>query len=230
MAEQLALIDLPPQPPEWDELEVFYSLPVYVWPLAMYLRELAEKRAGIRSAFDFGRAIVEPCVGGGAIVDGFARYWHGTDLDMLTGDVRDVGADWRGNWTAETASWSWNRYVCKRLKRAGLVASNPAFSQAIPIIEASWRHCPHAIVAMLLPWRWYEHTEERGPWLRKHNPDLVNIGRCEFFRPDGSSAGKGDSTTYAWAIFGPNRQGPRGGHHTLLPWKEAPNAAIRQGA
>jgi hypothetical protein len=225
MREQLALIDVPRIPTEWDEREAFYSRPEYVWPLCQYLTACAEADPAILARFDYGRAIIEPCVGGGALVDGLSRYWHGTDRDVITGDIRGVGADWQGDWLSRQKHWRWNRDVRDRLPSAGLVLSNPAFTIAREIVDASWRHCPDAIVAMLLPARWYENTEGRGAWLREHNPDRINIGRCEFYRPDGSSAGKGDSTTYEWMIWMPRAaggQGPRGGHHEIIPWKEVP--------
>lgn len=220
MAEQLALIDLPPMPPEWNEMEVFYSRPEYARPLCEYLTRMSFRDPVIRACFNRWRAIVEPCVGGGALVDGLARHWYLTDMDVITGDVRDVGADWRGDWCASSPEWHFNRPVKYRLADAGLVVSNPPFSLAMEIVQASWRHCPAAFVAMLLPARWYSPTAKRGQWLRAHNPDRINIGRCEFFRPDGSSAGDGDSTDYEWYVWGPDRQGPRGGHHELSPWKE----------
>lgn len=220
MPEQLALIDLPRMPSEWDEREAYYSRPEYVRPLCDYLTACAEHDADIFACFDFGRAIVEPCVGGGAVVDGLARYWRSTDRDVITGDIRDVWADWQGDWLSRPTHWRWTRDVSERLVNAGLVVSNPAFTIARETVEAAWRHCPHAVVAMLLPARWYAHTKDRGAWLREHNPDRINIGRCEFFRPDGSSAGDGDSTDYEWMIWGTTRQGPRGGHHELRPWKE----------
>jgi hypothetical protein len=225
MTEQLALIEVPPMPAEWVEREVYYSRPEYVWPLCEYLSDLARRDSRIRACFDYGRAIVEPCVGGGALVDGLAAYWHGTDLDVLTGDVREIAADWQGDWTdvGQRTPWRWNRDVCGRIAGAGLVMSNPPFTPAKTIVEASWTLCPLAIVAMLLPARWYENTEDRGQWLRTHNPDRINIGRCQFFRPDVTSAGKGDSTTYEWYVWGTDKQGPRRGHHEIIDWREAPN-------
>lgn len=224
MAEQLALFETPRIPTEWDEREAFYSRAEYVRPLFEYLTRCAVDFPDILSCFDFGRAIVEPCVGGGALVDGLAKYWHGTDRDVITGDFRDVAADWQGDWTSRPKHWRWNRDVKARLAGAGLVLTNPPFSLAREIVEASWRHCPRATVAILQRSGFYEPTDDRGDWLRAHNPDRIVIGRCEFFRPDGSSAGKGDSTAYEWYVWGPNRQGPREGHHEINPWKETPYA------
>jgi hypothetical protein len=224
MSEQLALIDVPRIPTEWDEREAFYSRPEYVRPLCDYLAKCAGMNPEIRLLLACGGAIVEPCVGGGAIVDGLVQCWGSADVerDIITGDIRDVGADWQGDWLSAAMHWQWNRDVRDRLPGAGLVLSNPAFTIARETVDAAWRHCPRAVVAMLLPARWYAFTKDRGAWLREHNPDRINIGRCEFFRPDGSSAGAGDSTDYEWMIWGPDRQGPRGGHHELRPWKEAP--------
>lgn len=222
MSEQLALIDLPRMPAEWDEREVYYSDPRYVWPLVEYLKRVAP------ACLEHG--IVEPCVGGGALVDGLARFCRGTDLRVVTGDVRNVGADWCGDWTASPSTWTFARspeLLQGEIYCAGLVLSNPPFTPVIEIVEASWRRCPGAVVAMLLPARWYEPTKRRGPWLRKHNPDRINIGRCEFVRPDGSSAGDGDSTTYEWNVWlsteANGGNGPLGGHHEIIPWKEAPH-------
>jgi hypothetical protein len=223
VSEQLALIDLPRMPSEWDEREVYYSQPEHVWPLVEYLRRVAP------ACLD--GVIVEPCVGGGALVDGLERYHPGTDARVVTGDVRDVGADWIGDWTAPVTSWRFARspeHVQGQIYCASLIVSNPPFTQVIEIIEASWRRCPGAVVAMLLPARWYEPTKKRGPWLRRHNPDRINIGRCEFVRPDGSSAGDGDSTTYEWNVWlsleANGGNGPLGGHHEIIPWKESPKS------
>lgn len=221
MSEQLALIDTghvyEDERASWDVTEAYYSRPEYAWPLVEYLSRLPEATGG-----DY---IVEPCVGGGALVDGLNNYLYGVDQRVLTGDVRDVHSDWQGDWMARPKTWRWNRDLMHLIPKAWLVATNPPFSLARQVIEASWEHCPGAIVSVLQRASWYEPTEDRGAWLRAHNPDQVTIGRCEFFRPDGTSAGKGDSTSYTWYVFAPRAsgsQGPRGGHHCIIPWKEAP--------
>jgi hypothetical protein len=214
----------------WDITEAYYSRPEYVRPLVTYFDTLCDFVSddtwdAINTALH-GR-IVEPCVGGGALVDGLARYWNRVDTNVLTGDIRAVGADWTGDWTADPSTWTWNRDVQRYLAKAGIVVSNPPFEPAIDIVEASWRHCPDAIVAILQRATWYEPTIERAPWLMAHNPDQITIGRCEFFRPDGTSAGKGDTCSYTWYVFGPNKTGPRGGHHCIIPWKETAHAPVR---
>jgi hypothetical protein len=213
---QLALIDLPRMPNEWDEREAYYSRPEYVWPLVEYLS---------KCGLSLGQGtIVEPCVGGGALVDGLHSYLYGVDQAILTGDVRDVGADWVGDWTSRPKHWRWNRDVRRQLGEAWLCLSNPAFSIAKEVVEASWRHCPRAIVAMLLPSSFWG-SQGRTPWLREHNPDIINIGRCDFLRPDGSSAGPGDSLDYFWCAWEAiSKMGPRHGHHEIIPWREAPHA------
>jgi hypothetical protein len=217
MSEQLALIDTGrayrDRQAEWDKTEAYYSRPEYVAPLLTYLHRIWTRRSGI---------VIEPCVGGGSIIDGLRGQWDDIDTRVCTGDVRDVGADWIGDWTGSPDTWTWNREVREHLQHAALVVTNPPFSAAIDVVEAAWRHCPHADVAILQRASWYEPTAERGPWLRVHNPDQITIGRCEFFRPDGSSAGKGDSCSYTWYVWGHERKGPRGGHHEIIPWKEAP--------
>lgn len=226
MPEQLALLDggrvYENERASWEATEAYYSRPEYVWPLVEYLSQLP-----VPMGNDY---IVEPCVGGGALVDGLSRYLEDVERFMLTGDVRDVSADWCGNWLERPKHWRWNRDVRHLLDQAWLVATNPPFSLARQVVEASWKHCPGALVAILQRASWYEPTEDRGAWLREYNPDQVTIGRCEFFRPDGSSAGKGDSTSYTWYVFMPlssGGQGPRGGHHEIIPWKEAPHAQLR---
>jgi hypothetical protein len=211
MSEQLALIEMPPMDPAWERTEAYYSRPEYVWPLLAYLEECGLAQEGV---------IVEPCVGGGALVDGMRARWRNIDRDVLTGDIRNVYCDWVGDWTADPDTWKWNRHVRRYLRDAVLVASNPAFSIARQIVEASWVKCPNATTAVLVPASFW-CSQGRTAWLRAHNPDILNIGRCDFFRPDGSSAGPGDSVDYFWCIWGPDRQGPRGGHHELRPWKEA---------
>jgi hypothetical protein len=201
---------------EWDATEAYYSRPEYVWPLSEYFRRyhIAE-RAKIMD----GDRWVEPCVGGGDLVVGVERYFP-WQMVPLTGDVREVTmARWVGDWRLPLPLPQ-----AQGVQDAALVATNPPFSLAIEVVEAAWRHAPHALVCILQRATWYEPTEERGPWLRVHNPDQITIGRCEFFRPDGSSAGKGDTCSYTWYVFGNswNRHGPRGGLHEIIPWKEAP--------
>lgn len=200
---------------EWERYEALYSRPEYVWPLAEYFRRRCP------DALQDGDAWVEPCVGAGDLITGVALYmpWN---LEGYYGDVRPVQiADWHADWTGDdlpvTSEW-WPG------ARAALVLTNPPFSRAMAIVEASWRHCPGATVAILQRATWYEPTKKdpRGPWLRKHNPDQITIGRCQFFWPDGTSRGDGDSCSYTWYVWGPDRQGPLGGHHEIIPWQEAP--------
>jgi hypothetical protein len=250
---QLALIDLPPQPREWDEREVYYSLPVYIWPLVEYLRRLAfdtrcytwfgrHRRALARkwARQAFAGPFVEPCAGSGALVDGWCYYAavaQGVSLPctlLTTGDIRELPTDWCGDWCAtDTGLWTFNRPSVRaqmgwedhgtgrRSHPFSLVATNPPFTLAREVVEASWRHCT-GITAILQRSSWYEPTEERGPWLRARNPDQLVIGRCSFRRPDGSSAGAGDSCSYSWFVWGPDKRGPLGGHHEILPWRDAP--------
>lgn len=252
---QLALIDLPPQPQEWDEREVYYSLPVYIWPLFEYLRRLAFERDEYRHIARHRRALVrkwtrkvfaatgvfvEPCAGAGALVDGWCQYvLHGLEQyvepnQVLTGEVRDLATDWHGDWCAEdSGSWVFRRPSVRalmgwedhgtgrRTRPFSLLATNPPFSRAKEVVEAAWRHCT-GITAILQRSSWYEPTEERGRWLQAHNPDQIVIGRCRFTRPDGSSAGAGDSCSYSWFVWGPDKRGLLSGYRELLDWRDAP--------
>lgn len=233
MTEQLALMDAGRayrnDREAWELHEALYSRYQYVWPLVQYLGDVAG-RATLRSrevlagrwALDaLTGPMVEPCVGGGAIVDGMLRYAN--PHPIMAGDVRDVErAQWIGDWAGECGRWDRRDEHVPYLSTASLVATNPPFSRAVEIVEAAWQRCPSAVVAILQRATWYEPTKERGPWLRRHNPDQITIGRCEFFWPDGTSRGAGDTCSYTWYVFGPDRQGLRGGHHEIIPWQEAP--------
>lgn len=251
---QLALIELPPQPREWDEREAYYSLPVYIWPLFEYLRRLAferdeychiarHRRALVRKwtrqVFAPTAVFVEPCAGAGALVDGWCQYvLHGLGHpvepgQLVTGDVRELPTHWRGDWCAHPGQWAfagdavqyqmgWSAPPRGRGGRPfSLVATNPPFSLAKDVVEASWRHCT-GITAIFQRSSWYEPTEERGRWLQAHNPDQLVIGRCRFTRPDGSSAGAGDSCSYSWFIWGPDKRGLLSGYRELIDWRDAP--------
>lgn len=255
---QLALIELPPQPREWDEREVYYSLPVYIWPLFEYLRRLAFDaseyrhiarnrgalvRKWTRQVFAPTGVFVEPCAGAGALVEGWCQYvLHGLGQyvepnQIVTGDVRELPTDWQGDWCAETPlAWAWRRAsvlhqmgwrpVGRHNKRPfALVVTNPPFSLAKDVVEASWNHCM-GITAILQRSSWYEPTEERGgfrkQFLQAHNPDQIVIGRCKFYRPDGSSAGDGDSCSYSWFVWGPDKIGLLSGYRELIDWRDAP--------
>jgi hypothetical protein len=220
MAEQLALLE-----PDrvyrndreaWELHEAYYSDQRYVWPLVKYLRRVAP------ACLD--GPVVEPCAGGRALVDGLLTYHHPRQ-DLLCGDVRDCEAlDWVGDWTSNEQTWRLVRDARADVYQSALVFTNPPFTLAMEIVEASWRRCPGAAVAILQRSTWYEPTREhpRGEWLRKHNPDQVVIGRCKFTLPDGTSCGPGDSCSYTWYVWGPDRQGLLGGHHEIIPWWEAP--------
>lgn len=227
MSEQLALLDAGRvyrnDREAWELHEALYSRPEYAWPLVQYFRQvLGGPNASGRCYHQIYRAfdglVVEPCVGGRALVDGLRRY--GCEAArVLTGDVRPVGGvDWLADWTDAGALADFQT----TLLAANLVVTNPPFSRAVEIVEASWRRCPDAVVAILQRATWYEPTQDRCAWLREHNPDQVTIGRCEFFWPDGTSRGAGDTCSYTWYVFGPDGQGPLGGHHCIIPWKEAP--------
>lgn len=232
MSEQLALLDAGRvcrnDREAWELHEALYSRPEYAWPLVRYLRSVADQycfrvedqQAAQWASDAIAGPLVEPCVGGGAIVDGIQRY---TGVQqVLCGDIRDVErANWIGDWRVGSV---WDvRTAMPNVSVAAMVASNPPFSQAVEIVEASWERCPNAVVAILQRATWYEPTKDRGAWLREHCPDQVTIGRCEFFWPDGTSRGSGDTCSYTWYVFGPNREGLRGGHHCIIPWTEAPH-------
>jgi len=256
---QLALIDLPPQPREWDEREVYYSLPVYIWPLFEYLRRVAFERdeylhiarrrralarKWARHVFAPDSVLVEPCAGAGALVEGWCQYVHHglrqyvEPNQIVTGDVRELPTDWRGDWcSGGPQSWTWNREAARRqmgwltgghnVRPFSLVATNPFFSGAKAVVESAWMHCT-GITAILQRSSWYEPTEESGRWLQAHNPDQLVIGRCRFTRPDGSSAGAGDSCSYSWFVWGPDKIGLLAGYRELIDWRDAP--AIGGGA
>lgn len=236
----------------WDATEAYYSLPAYIWPLVEYLRRLADERGTYTWIARHRRAqaqkwarqafsgpFVEPCAGAGALVDGWCHYAavaQGVSLPstlLTTGDIRELPTDWRGDWCAvDTGQWTFNRPsvraqmgwedgIGRRSQPFSLVATNPPFTLAREVAEASWRHCT-GITAILQRSSWYEPTEARGAWLRSHNPDQIVIGRCEFRRPDGSSAGAGDSCSYSWFVWGPDKIGLLRGYHEIIPWRDAP--------
>lgn len=250
---QLQLIEMPRQPKEWDEREVYYSLPAYIWPLVEYLRRLAWERheythiarhwrvmarKWARQVFAPDSVFVEPCAGGGALIDGWMRYAEhacGERIEpnrVVTGDIRDGPTDWVGDWSGDQTpnGYRYNRPGVRDIMGWGkigatrpfsLVATNPPFSRTQAIVETSWQHCL-GITAWMQRSGWYEPTEERGRWLQRHNPDQIVIGRCMFYRPDGSCVGYGGSESYSWYVTGPNRRGLLGGHHEIIKWRDAP--------
>jgi hypothetical protein len=256
---QLALIDsdrvYESERAAWDVTEAYYSLPVYIWPLFEYLRRLALERDEYRHIARHRRALVrkwarevfaptgvfvEPCAGAGALVDGWCQYvLHGLGNpvepgQIVTGDVRELPTDWRGDWCEEwPQSWTFNRPsvleqmgwhpIGKRNARPfSLVATNPPFTLAKAIVEASWHHCL-GITAILQRSGWYEPTEDRGRWLQAHNPDEIVIGRCNFTRPDGGRVGGGNNPdSCSWYVTGPDKKGLLLGHHEIIGWRDAP--------
>lgn len=213
---------------ERDPLDRYYSRPEYVAPLAAYLCEHAPKSmAGL---------VVEPCAGGCALISGLTQYSGFSNPWPRTVDIDpDSAAEWIGDWTQDPDTWSDRdalshstlQWAARDLASASLVLTDPPFSRAVAIVEASWRHCPRAVVAILQRSTWWDDVAGRGDWFAKHPPDMLCIGRCKFVRPNGGpilgkdgKPGGGDSTSYAWYVWGPDNRGPGGGIARMMPWKE----------
>ena len=223
-----------------DPLERYYSRPKYVGPLATWLRMVASREvpssargvANARSALAPRARAVEPCVGHGHLILG-ARE-HGLRVRnapwvTVDADPRARAALVHGDWTAKPSTWTarWPRNTLRLYMRdASLVVTNPPFSIAIDVVEAAWRHCPGAVVAVLQRQSWYEPTRDREAFFREHPPDVITIGRCTFLGRLGRAiVGKdgkrwsGDSTSYAWFVWGADRQGLAGGLARIIPWR-----------
>jgi hypothetical protein len=238
-----------------DPLERYYSRPIFAAPLVRWLQMVAfgevpsspRSRAAAKAALDPMALAVEPCVGQGHLILGARQYglrharapWRTLDLDP-----RARAAMWIGDWRQPPSSWqprndnAWARQIrlADELAVAPLVLTNPPFSIAIDVVEASWRLCPRAVVVVLQRQTWHEPTEDRADFFRQHPPDVITIGRCTFLGPDGRTirgkngkAGGGDSTSYALFVFGPddggNQQGLAGGMARIIDWRGWRDAA-----
>jgi hypothetical protein len=234
-----------------DPLERYYSRPIFAAPLVRWLQMVAfgevpsspRSRAAAKAALDPMALAVEPCVGQGHLILGARQYglrharapWRTLDLDP-----RARAAMWLGDWRKSPATWrprndnarARQERLAGDLAAAPLVVTNPPFSIACDVVEASWYNCPHAVVAVLQRQTWHEPTEDRADFFTHHPPDVITIGRCTFLGPDGRAvrgkngkAGGGDSTVYAWFVYGPDRQGLAGGMARITDWRGWRDAA-----
>lgn len=228
-----------------DHLERYYSRPEYMGPLVTWLHMVAGRDvpslphavAAARAALDPLALAVEPCVGQGHLILGARQSglrvprapWRTFDLDP-----RAQAAMFRGDWRQSIATWQARTAAALALQdrlagdlaSAPLVLTNPPFSIAIDIIDACWRICRHAVVAILQRQTWHEPTRDRAEFFQAHPPDVITIGRCTFLGPDGrpvrdkhGRAGGGDHSSYAWFVFGPDRRGLAGGMARIIPWR-----------
>jgi hypothetical protein len=233
-----------------DPLERYYSRPEYVAPLVVWLRmvaggDVASSRAAViaaRRALDVNSLTVEPCVGQGHLIIGARRFglrsarapWRTVDLDPLA-----KAAMWRGDWREDCRLWrpatdavrAMSHRAAEDLRTATLNVTNPPFSGARDIVEASWRHCPNAVVVILQRDSWREPTEDRAQFLIDHPPDVITIGRCKFLGADGRAVlgkdgkpGSGDKASYSLFVWGPDRRGLANGMARIIRWKDAARA------
>jgi hypothetical protein len=223
-----------------DPLERYYSRPSYVAPLVAWLRMVASREvpsspravAAARSALAPRARAVEPCVGHGHLILGAREHGlrdRSAPWVTVDADPRARAALVHGDWTTNPSTWSarWAPEMLRLyLRDASLVVTNPPFSIAIDVVEAAWRHCPGSVVAILQRQSWYEPTRDRGDFFLEHPPDVITIGRCRFLGRDGrpvrgknGEAGSGDSTSYAWFVWGTDRQGLAGGMARIIPWR-----------
>jgi hypothetical protein len=234
-----------------DPLERYYSRPIFAAPLVRWLQMVTfgevpsspRSRAAAKAALDPMALAVEPCVGQGHLILGARQSglrharapWRTLDLDP-----RARAAMWLGDWRKSPATWQPRNdnararqgRLADELAAAPLVLTNPPFSIAIDVVEASWRLCPRAVVVVLQRQTWHEPTEDRADFFRQHPPDIITVGRCKFFGPDGRPVrdkygrpGGGDHSSYAWFVYGPDRQGLAGGMARIIDWRGWRDAA-----
>jgi hypothetical protein len=237
-----------------DPLERYYSDWRFVGPLATWLHRVAngnepgtpDGTAAARRALDQGSMAVEPCVGRGDLIAGSIRFglrhprapWRTVDIDPQA-----RAAMWHGDWTLEHGLWRPRRDAIAGLdgrlqgdlEATTLVITNPPFSHAIPIVEASWRRCPNAVVAILQRQTWHEPTKHRAQFFIDHPPDVVIIGRCAFLDVEGrpvrakdGKPGGGDHSSCAWFVWGPNGRGLTNGLTRLIPWRSLQDRPVRR--
>jgi hypothetical protein len=153
---------------------------------------------------------VEPCVGGGAFVRGFASLVD----EWVTCDVRAVPAAHTGMHVCRSfLDARQGRDFCTALARAEIVITNPPFSLAQAVVQAAWRLCPNANIWILQRRTW--HDQARAEWFARHQPDELTIARRIRFRwPDGLLVGAGtDNCLHTLYGFSRARgaRGPFGG-------------------
>lgn len=136
------------------------------------------------------RILVEPCIGGRALVNSFPdRQWLTNDLDW------EIDADSHFDATQQPFWISTESLALDRSGRSPICITNPPFRCAIEILREAFPRC-HS-VAMLLRLSFLEPTALRAPFLRTNPPDLVIVLPRISFTGDG----KTDSVTCAWMIW-----------------------------
>jgi hypothetical protein len=185
--------------PDWQEHEAYYT-PEHVVEMLVESGYLPKVKLA-----------VEPCVGGGVFVLGL----RGLVEEWFTCDIRVVDPVHEG--LHKTGSWleahGWDHATLRKLAKAELVITNPAFSLAQQVVEMAWRLCPLAQVWIFQ--RRTFHDQARAQWFAEHQPDEINIGeRLRFLRPDGSLVAEGtDNTIHTLYGFSPGRSRKRTGPH-----------------
>lgn len=158
--------------------EDFYATPAY------------QTRALLRRIRLDGCALVEPCVGDGAIV----RELPEMVLPVTTNDIVQRG-DFAPDFLQDARKpSSWDLF--EAAVPIGVVLTNPPFEPAFEIVQLAYERAAVAVI-MLLRLSWLEPTEERGPWLAKHPPTRLIV----LPRHDYRGNGKTDSVTSAWMVW-----------------------------
>lgn len=162
-----------------------------------------------------GGTWIEPCAGDGAIVRAVRelrtdvrfklfevdqRHEKALRSSMRAGDDLTIGDFVMRNW---------------RHQRYDVCIFNPPFSLTMQMLHAALDRARW--VAMLQRVNWFG-SQFRGPWLRSHCPDMLELEERPSFREEGGS----DATEYAWFVWGPDQRVRRVGRLAILePWKEA---------
>jgi hypothetical protein len=162
-----------------------------------------------------GGTWIEPCAGDGAIVRAVRevradvrfrlfevddRHEKSLRASMRSGDELTIG---------DFVMRSWRQQIFD------VCIFNPPFTLTMPMLHAALDRARW--VAMLQRVNWFG-SQFRGPWLRTHCPDMLELEERPSFRAEGGS----DATEYAWFVWGPDQRVRRVGRLAILePWKEA---------
>lgn len=178
-----------------------YAYEYYPTPLA-YVRWLREFLLDDDYAFSDGLGLA-PCVGAGRIPGGFQ------DLDWITNDLDPAWeADCHGD-AAEAEMWEvWMQMAHTRGRsRYDLIAENPAYSAAFPILWHAIHAEAAALIALHVRLSFFEATKsvpEKVAFLAAHQPKyLLHLPRYPYQKSRLTGDYSQDTVPSCWAIWTP---------------------------
>lgn len=149
-----------------------------------------------------GVRVVEPCAGGGALVDPLRRR----GCEVITGDI-----DGRLKWDHQ---WDFANGAIPILSRIGAVVTNPPYNVAEGVVRRALLIAPR--VAMLLRLTWLEPCRSRRDLLER----LTFV--CPLHpRPSFTDDRRTDSATVAWFVWISALRGEETGVRWILDWDRA---------